>query len=364
MSVLNLNEDMKEIKLDGLDLDALRILILQLMNKIEALTALTKAQAEIIQQQRDEIARLKGEQPKPNIRPQAKEKPKNISSEKERKNPRIQRKKKPSKNADVKIDRTEICPVDKKILPDDAVFYGYQNVSVQNIIFKTDNILFKREVYYSPSLHKTFSGKVPAGFEGQYGPDLKTFVILFHHQHKMTESSILAALTNAGIKISSATISRILTDNNEHFYEEKDDIVQAGTEKSEVNQMDDTSGRFRGLNVVVHVLCSLLFTAYFTRDRKDRLTILEIISQGKLSFSFDEFAYTLMDQLNVADKHIKRLRALYPMGKVMRREEVDALLLSLFPDPATHTKIRQSILEGSAISWYQKQPNAIKIFIS
>jgi hypothetical protein len=361
--MLNLNDDMKEIKLEGLDLDALRVLILQLMNKIEALTALTKAQAEIIQQQRDEIAKLKGEQPKPIIRTQSKEKPKNISSEKERKPPRIERKKKGAKNSNVKIDRTEICPYDKKKLPDDAVFKGYQNVTVQDILFQTDNVLFKREIYYSPSLKRTFSSKLPAGFEGQYGPRLKALVILYHHQLKMTESSILAALTNAGIIISSAMISRILTDNNESFYEEKNNVVEAGVESSEVNQLDDTSGRFRGFNVVVHVLCSFLFTAYFTRKRKDRLTVLEIISQGNLSFIFDEFAYALMEQFNVSEKHINRLRAFYPLGKVMSREEIDALLLNLFPDPEMYTKIRQSILEGSAISWYQKQPGAIKILM-
>lgn len=362
--MLNLNENLKEIKLEGMDLDALRVLISQLMNKIEMLSSLSKVQAEVIQQQRDEIARLKGEQSKPDIRAQSKEKSKDISSEKERKSPRITRKKKGSKKANVKIDRTEICPVSKDKLPDDAVFVGYKNVTVQDIIFKTNNVLFQREVYYSASLKRTFSGKVPAGFEGQFGPEIKAYIITAHHQWRMTESSILAALTNAGIFISSAKISRVLTDNNEPFYEEKDNIVEAGIEMSEVNQMDDTSGRFRGLNVVVHILCSLLYTAYYTRKRKDRLTVLEIVSQGKLSFMFDEFAYDLMEQLNVSELQTDRLKALCPLDKVMSRTEVDTLLLTLFPDPKTHTKIKQSILEGSAISWYQKQKNAIKILMA
>jgi hypothetical protein len=94
--VLDLNKDINEIKLDVLDLGALRELIPILMNKIEMLANLSKVQAETIQQLRDEIARLKGEQPKPGIRSQSKTKSKDISSEKERKSPRIARKKKGS----------------------------------------------------------------------------------------------------------------------------------------------------------------------------------------------------------------------------------------------------------------------------
>src|SRR6266700_3310597 len=109
-------------------------------------------------------------------------KSKDISSEKERKPPRIDRKKRESKNSQIKIDSTVICQVSKDILPDDAVFCGYKNVTIQDITFNTNNVVFRREIFHSSSLNKTFSGKIPAGFEGQFGPEIKTYIITAHHQ--------------------------------------------------------------------------------------------------------------------------------------------------------------------------------------
>jgi len=44
-----------------------------------------------------------------------------------------------------------VCKVDKSILPDDAEFKGYQSMVVQEIIIKTDNVKYMKEIYYSPS---------------------------------------------------------------------------------------------------------------------------------------------------------------------------------------------------------------------
>jgi len=50
-----------------------------------------------------------------------------------------------------------VCEVDKDILPDDAVFKGYQDVVVQEIKIITDNIEYRKEIYYSPSQNKTYT---------------------------------------------------------------------------------------------------------------------------------------------------------------------------------------------------------------
>ena len=121
------------------------------------------------QKLRDEINLLKGEQSKPNIPSSKKKQQGDISSENERKKqepPRQKRSK--AKKHKIQIDRTEICTVDLTDLPDDVEFKGYQNVVVQGIIIKTDNVEYQKEVYYSRSLNKTYIGKLPIAVKGEF----------------------------------------------------------------------------------------------------------------------------------------------------------------------------------------------------
>lgn len=357
MSDLDLNNAIKEANLDSLD-PAARILILALMNKVEQLVALSREQAKLIQQLRDENTRLKGGNGKPGFRPQSKDQ-KDISSEKDRKETSKKRKKKPKKNSTLKHDRVVICHVPNDQIPEGSTSNGYQDVLIQDIKIKTDNILFRREVFEKPD-GTTVSGKLPAGYEGQYGPNVKAFILTSHHAYRLSHSSILKLLTTLEINISAATISRILTENNEIFHQEKEDIVDAGLSTKAAKQMDDTSGRLKGKNRFVHILCDIFFTAFFTRSKKDRLTILEIVARRPLMFQFDENAYDLMETLGVAEKHIRRLKTQCSMDQILTRSEIEGVLLKLFPDPEKNNKIKQNIMEGSGISWYHKQPNVIQ----
>lgn len=60
-------------------------------------------------------------------------------------------------------------------LPTDAQFKGYVDVVVQDIVVKTDNVLFRKEKYYSSSTGKTYQAKLPQGYEGEFGPGVKAF---------------------------------------------------------------------------------------------------------------------------------------------------------------------------------------------
>jgi hypothetical protein len=163
--------------------------------------------------------------------------------------------------------------------------------------------------------------------------------------------------------ISAATVSRIITDNHESFHQEKKDIVQAGLPSTIYQQMDDTSARVNGKNNYTHILCNEYYTAYFTRPRKDRLTILEILSQKELTFRFNESSYALMEQMKLPGK-ILRLLKKRKLKKLMNRQEVDNLLKALFPDPNKHHTNRQVILEASAIMAYQQLPHAISLLLT
>lgn len=243
------------------------------------------------------------------------------------------------------------------------MFKGYQSVIVQEIEIHPDNIEFKKEVYYSPLMKKTFIASLPLGYQGEFGPNIKALVLSLHSESKMTEPAIVNFLRNHGVMISAATVSRIITDNHEQFHQEKADIIQAGLPSTIYQQMDDTGARVNGKNHYTHVLCNEHYTAYFTRPNKDRLTILEILSQGLLTFCFNESAYALMEQMKLPNKVLMALRS-KKIKKILNRKEIDTLLNELFPDMDRHHTNRRIILEASAIIAYQQSPHAIQLLLT
>jgi hypothetical protein len=350
----------------GMDLEVLephlKGLFTLMLNRMEEQDKINKELRAENQKLRDENNRLKGEKGKPNIRPQTTSG--NISSESERKNlnPKKPRKSK-AKNHKITINRNVRCPVDKSHLPADAIFKGCRSVIVQDILIRTDNIQFERETYYSPSLKKTFIGDLPKGYEGEFGPGIKAYILSSYYQSNMTESAIVTTLQTHGILISACTVSRILTDDKEEYHQEKDDIVKEGLASPLPKQMDDTSARVGGKNNFAHILCNSLFTAYFTRPHKDRLTLLEILSMGPLTFKFNDAAFGLMEQMNLSPKWLNLLEE-RQFEEDMSREEVDILLKEIFPNPKAHTKNRKVILEASAITAYRALPHAIKMLLT
>jgi len=103
-----------------------------LFNLIDQLYSLNEALREENQHLKDEINCLKGEQGKPDIKKKTQHT--DHSSEQERdesKSGQTTEKKKrhrKSKLAHVKIDREQICPIDKSILPEDAQCKGFSDL--------------------------------------------------------------------------------------------------------------------------------------------------------------------------------------------------------------------------------------------
>lgn len=333
-----------------------------LVNLIEVLLSQNELLREENQMLRDENNRLKGEQGKPTIRKQT-QKSKNISSEQERRHKSAQkrRKAKNKKRETIKVDRIETLKIDKDTLPPDAKFQGHESVLVQDIMITTDNIEFKKEVYYSRLLKKSFMASLPQGYEGEFGPTLKALIMDL--RKTMSQPAIGEFLTTHGVHIAPSSISRILMDSNHIFHKEKKEIVAAGLASSSYQQMDDTSARVNGKNHYTHVLCNPFYTAFFTRPNKDRLTIIEILTQGELLFAFNESAFSLMEQMGLSDKTLKLLRAQDPKD-LMNRENVDALLVGLFPNHRKHYIQRQVILDASAIMAYRQLPHAITLLLT
>ena len=271
----------ENLDLSGIHEENARTLVKMLLNQIEELSTDLRQARITIQQLRDEINRLKGEQGKPDIKanlpkPDAKT---DHSSEKERHQSRQRHKK--SKNASIVINREDVATVNREILPADAIFKGHQDVVIQDISLRTDNVLFHKEVYYSPSQHKTYLAVLPAGYEGQFGPGLKTLIRTLYFGSQITEPKILEFVEHIGIQISLGQISNMLIKSQDEFHAESDAVFEAGKRSSPYQHIDDTATRVDGQNKNCHVLCNPVYTAFRTRPHKDRLTVLDVLRNGR-----------------------------------------------------------------------------------
>src|SRR5438105_8599916 len=274
--------------------EGLRQVVKSLMNLVETLHAKVQEQDEEIQRLRDENNRLKGEQGKPNIK--ANKASRDLSSEKERRKPKPHRK--ASKQALIMIDRVEVLKVDPQRLPADAQFKGYEEVIVQDVEFRTENIQFRKEKYYSASHQQTYLAALPAGYQGQFGPGVRAWVLALYYAGGMSEPKILELLETVGMHISAGQLSDFLIQDQEQFHAESAAVVRAGLASSPWQHLDSTGTRVDGKNEQCHILCNPLYTAYCTLPAKDRLSLLRVLQGGADPvFQMNGLAFGLLPQL-------------------------------------------------------------------
>lgn len=322
-----------------------------LLNVVEDLSEENQELREENQRLRDEVNRLKGEQGKPDIKPNSKRPSNNHSSEKERREPKEWQKS--SKVDKIKIDREQVCKVDKSILPCDAQFKGYEKVAVQDIIIKTDNVLFLKEKYHSASEGKTYLAELPRGYKGEFGPGVKSTAIVLYFAGNMSEPKILELFHHVGIRISRGQLSNLLIKDHQVFHEEKDALYEAGLRSSAWQHIDETSTRVNGRNQHCHVICNPFYAAYFTTENKSRLTVLDILTNfHEPTFILNKEAYLYLVLLSVPSKVISKLKQLPQDVDLSQKEFIDLLDMHL---PGLGIQQRTHVLEAARIAHYHKQ---------
>src|SRR6266567_1196069 len=325
-----------------------------LLNLVESLTAdLRKAQAEILYLRQKRGGKGGGgETSRPTPR----------SSEKQRAEPpEASKSGKGSKLDRIRIDREEVLKVDRAALPADAEFKGYEAVVVQELRIGTDNVRFRKEKYYAASSGKTYLASLPQGYAGEFGPNLKSLCLLFAHLCNMTEPKIAALLENVGILISDGQISKLLTSAEEQFQQEKEAIVEAGLNSSRWQHIDDTGTRVDGENRHCQILCNPLYTAYFTTARKDRLTILDVLRNGReRTFRINDEALELLGQFGVSQRVQQGVRQL-PFHQDWSESELNRRLADQIPDLGVVAHER--IVEAAAIAAYHAEAGHVRLLL-
>ncbi len=330
--------------------EELRQIVLDLMNVIENLSAKVAQLTVENQQLRDEINRLKGEQGKPKIR--GNKKASNLSSEKERKE--SQPHDKSSKQDQVEIDREVFLKVDRKQLPADAVFKGYEEVVVQDLEIHTDNVKFYKEKYYSKSMRQTYVAELPAGYNGQFGPKVRALVLALYYESGMSEPKIQDLLLAMGLSMSAGELSNLLIKDQDLFHAESAEVVEAGLKSSPWQHLDSTGTWVNGTNQNCHVLCNQFSSFYCTLPNKDRRSYLRVLLGGAApAFRYGAEAVQLLARLGVSAKWVEQLAAVLPAEVDLTEEQITALLDASLPTMGP--EVRKNILDALAIAFYHSQ---------
>ena len=340
-----------DLDLTGISDERARALIVRLLNLIEDQAADLRALQEENQRLRDEINRLKGQQGKPDIKPNTPPPLSDHSSERERRQPteRVKR----GKRASIIINREDVARLDPADLPPDAEFKGYEDVVVQDIVIRTDNVLFHKEVFYSPSQHTSYRAPLPRGYSGEFGPGIKALALVLYFGCLMSEAKIRELFLNVGIQIAEGTISNLLIKQHQAFHSEKSAVLQAGVRSSPWQQIDDTPTRVNGHNQYCQIVCNPLYTIYQTTAAKDRLTILDVLRGGApRRFRLNAEALAYLDQVQIAQLHRARLLSL-PWEQDLDEASLEGLLsahLPLLPEQQ-----RKWIVDALAVAAYHAQ---------
>jgi hypothetical protein len=329
-----------------------RAAIRGLLNLVEQLATENQALRAENQRLRDEIARLKGQRGKPTFTPKG---PAaggtDYSSERERRQPRAWQK--GPKLDRIRIDRVERLAVDSATLPPDAEYRGTEVVVVQDLVLRTDNVRFEKEVWYSPSLQRSYRAELPAGYAGQFGPGLKALALVLAYGANVSEGKLLELFRQAGVVVSSGWLAGLLSGDPAGLAAEARAVERAGLESSPWQHSDTTGTRVDGQAWHCHVLGNPLFRAYHTLPKQDRLAVLAALrGGGPLSYLWNATADGYLDWIGLSAAARRQLRVV-PRDQELDEATLTALLERLRPwvGPQQRTRFREAL----ALAAYQAQ---------
>ncbi len=325
----------------------------RLLNLVEKLAMEVRSLQEENQRLRDENARLKGEKGKPDIKANAPKPPSaDYSSERERHTPKAWRK--TSKTAKIHIDREEVLKIDRENLPADAEFKGYEDTTVQDVILRTDNVLFRKEKFYSPGEGRIYLAPLPGGYEGEFGPGIESLVITLYFGSNMSEPKIAELLHSMGVQISDGEVSNLLIKEQGAFHEEKDALFEAGLASSPWQHLDQTGTRVNGQNQHCQIVCNPLYTAYRTTETKDRLSVLDTLRNGRPRlYLLNEEAEGYLARTQMSKVAVRLLKAGMTWDKLVDEATMKALLEG--PLSKLGPQQQRWVLDATAVAAYHAE---------
>jgi hypothetical protein len=322
------------------------------------LIALIEAQATelrrlqgLVQQLRDELARLKGEQGKPQVRPQVRQ---DRSSERERPKETAPTPPVPPIPPVPVVAREEIVRLDRTRLPATAEHAGYEDFVVQDIVFQAEVVRYRREAFRDPTTGARWVAPLPAGITDHFGPQVKALALDLYAVGGMSEPAILTVLRSVGLRLSAGTLSAWLVSDLAPLHAEAAAIYQAGLASAPFQQIDDTLTRLNGENHHCQVVCNPCYTSYHTTPTKDRLAIVDVLRPGQEgTYRCDSSALAWLERVGVRARVRRDLADALPQETLLGHSQLRDLLDERLAHLGTQTRSR--IFDALAIAAYHHQ---------
>jgi len=286
-------------------------------------------------QLRDEIAILKGQKPRPDIKPSILEPPPPQVPTKDGKRP-----------GSAKRPKTDELTIHQEVplhLPDPPVgstLRGYEPYVVQELVIQNVNTRYLRARYDLPGGGSTLApfpkGVLPVE-SGHFGASLVAFILDQYHQAQVTEPLLLEQLWEHGIDISSGQLHRILTERKELFHQEKEDLLATALTVSSYIATDDTGARHCGKNGYCTAVGNDLFAYFESTSSKSRVNFLQVLQGRQRDYVVDEVARAYWKRQKLAEVVVEKLT----QGRQQFASEPDwqARLKELAIDDERHVRI-------------------------
>jgi hypothetical protein len=271
----------------------LEALLVELFGEIAALK-------QVVGEQREEIARLKGLKGRPNIKPSGMDKATEPAKSTKQAKRRFRGKVTPRVNIENQVVKAAV--------PAGSLFKGHEPFLVQDLVISARATCYQRERWVTPE-GRTILAPLPEGIDGHFGPELRRFVVMQYHQGQSTLPRLAALLRSVGVSISRRQLQRLLTDKQERFVAEAQDVLRAGLQTSPYVSVDDTGARHAGKNGFCTQIGNDWFTWFGTRASKSRMNFLELLRAGHIDYVLNDAAYGYMRKHALSAPLIARLAA-------------------------------------------------------
>jgi Transposase IS66 family len=260
---------------------------------------------ETVQQLRDAIATLKGQQPRPQIAPSRLEAPASAPPPPAEKRPGSQKR---PKNAHLVLHDEQW--LDVADAPPGSRAKGYEPFVVQELHITPKVTRYWRQRVLTPDGRTLLAPLPPDVLPGHhFGPNLIAFVLYQHHHNGVTQPLLLEQLQEWGIDISAGQIHRLLTEDVEVFHHEKEALLPAGLAASAYIGVDDTAARHQGHNGYCTAISNDLFAFFQSTDSKSRLNFLKVLRGSSPAYVINERTRAYWQAQELSPAYVAKLSA-------------------------------------------------------